>query len=230
MSDNITNEVVRRANILKNDWSKAVEQGQAGTYRVLGNAYEFGQDLMGNPRKRAVFDELLAQRRVVVRKDTPAFSCVCKLLMNANPRLASAWGIALEKAHQAKVAPADFVAYVHVNGGLEGLRRNGTRKQADTRTLLQKFDAAKAALDVSKPLATIDGMAETPREVMLVLLIGQTTEAGAVKVLKVVTDPATVKGVVARLAPERQDAEVDSKEHVRDLVMRALSETERALA
>ena len=192
-------------------------------YQILSNCYDLYLRTKGHSKLIARFDIVLANRNVVVRRDTDLALKVIKCVFGADDRRRTyAYAVVLRRAHKDNVKPSKLADWINKWGGVEEVRLNDAPTADPKVVRAKRRDLAITELTTSAPVATLPKQPDAPAsDSGLVMCLGVVQADGSVNIVKFV-DESLIPPVLEKLgksiqaanrqaAIEAADAEADSK-------------------
>jgi len=180
-------------------------------YGLLTRCYELYRDVTGKASKIKVVDAVVTAREINVQSNTPLMTKIVKIVFGGERKRASTYSLALRVAHERKIVPEKLRDFFIDAGGVEEvrLRASGTKISAASRE--QREDFAIETLSVAQPLAIISKSDRTPELDMddtnhFVVLLGEISANGDVKVLEFVLNKALKNQAVRVIGAVREEA------------------------
>ena len=185
-------------------------------YGLLTGCYELYRDVTGKPSKIKVVDAVATTRKIKVQANTPLMTKIVKIVFGAERKRASTYSLALRVAHEQKIDPKDLRNFFIDAGGVEEVRLQASGTKSPVVRREQREDLAIETLNVAKPLAVIPKSDLTPDFNMddanqFVVLLGEISANGDVKVLEFVLDKA-LKSQAPRVVGKAREEAMKSAE------------------
>jgi len=142
---------------------------------------------------------------------------IVKIVFDAERKRASTYSLALRAAHEQKIEPEKLRDFFNDAGGVEEVRLQASGTKSSKISRQKREDLAVDALNLATPLTVITKCDRTPEPDMddtnqFVVLLGEISANGDVKVLEFVPGKALKSQVLRVIGAAREEAMKSVKE------------------